>query len=87
MQFKMQVKPSAGLYYCYRCEAGGRTDLSWLPQIEDTVARSPVVASMGPPEGFEPLDISARVHGPYVEYLRSRQVLDAALSARAGVCR
>lgn len=88
-KFKLQLDPAKGLYHCYRCSSSGRTNLGWLAAREPTekpVSEAPA-ESLGPPEGYEPLDTAVRVHKPFIDYLAARKVLDAALRVQAGVCR
>lgn len=87
-KFKLQLSPSKGVYYCYKCGVGGRADLSWLGDLADVEDENKPPVDLGPPAGFVTLEeakdaISAR---PYRRYLEKRNLLQQALYVGAGAC-
>lgn len=98
-QFKLQCNPNAfnkrtggygPLFYCYRCEARGSCDLSWLGDVPVPQVNPDEVPEWShEPDGFEVLtDASADSPSlrPYVTYLRSRQVWEQAKHVGVGAC-
>lgn len=84
--YKLQLNKAKGVYYCYRCESKGRTNLDWIagPVVVDQSERPiPVL----PPEfvGFVGNEASVAL-APYRTYLQKRNLWEASLTIKAGAC-
>lgn len=84
---KMNLLPAKGVYYCYKCETGGRADLSWLgARVEHVADQKAEPINFGPPEGFIPISDKSRLLDPYRTYLQKRSVYGAAVPLGVGAC-
>jgi len=84
-KFKLYANPAKGVWICFRCDARGRGDLSWLGAPGATT-EVPRTEFLDRPDGFRELDSKSISMRPYVEYLHSRGVLDHAIRVGAGAC-
>lgn len=89
-RFTLSANAAAGAWYCHRCGAKGRGDLSWLGTVSGGGSSGDLPSSLGePPPGFVSLQgvgagsLSAR---PYLGYLEGRGALGAARAAEGGFC-
>jgi hypothetical protein len=90
-KFALSANAANGFYYCFKCTAKGRADLSWLGQAASVIAQTRQDRqdeSGRAPRGFVPFSeaLGSRLADPYMRYAKRRGVLEAAVACGAGYC-